>query len=409
MEKKSADATTAKVSKFIPEDIVFTILSKLPLKSLNRFRCVRKSWSLLFENQHLMNMIRRNFLCNLHCCSYYDQASLLLKYLDEAHKDILYSLSGERFENKIKLDCTNPSAHLYIFRTFGFGSINGILCVHGYSNRGSIVLWNPATQAKKLIPPSPFESGELSIPDFAKEFVTVDAFTYLHGFGYDSVMDDYKVICIVSFDIQVEMGYTFSDSLLEDIYLDELWEIYSLRSNSWRKLDIDIPTSVYCIEGTQVYMDGVCHWLCEENSLAGLCLVSFYLSNEVFCITPIPSDEDDCFKFKASSINLVVLNESISLIAFHKETSTFHIAILGELGIKESWTKLFIVGPLSCVERPIGVGMKGEIFFQRKDKELAWFDLSTQVIEELGYKAGGPYTRISLYKENILAIRGISN
>jgi hypothetical protein len=125
--------------------------------------------------------------------------------------------------------------------------------------------------------------------------------------------------------------------------------------------------------------------------------------------THTPSDEDDCFKFKASSINMVVLNGSFSLIVFYEETTTFHIAILGELGIKESWTKLFIVGPLSCVEHPTGVGTKGDIFFQIKDKELAWFDLSTQVIEELGYKAEGPYTQISQYKENILAIEGISN
>jgi hypothetical protein len=47
---------------------------------------------------------------------------------------------------------------------------------------------------------------------------------------------------------------------------------------------------------------------------------------------------------------------------------------------------------LSYVECLIGVGMKGEIFFHRKDKELAWLDLSTQVIEELGYKTKGPYT-----------------
>jgi len=118
--------------------------------------------------------------------------------------------------------------------------------------------------------------------------------------------------------------------------LDEFWEIYSLISNSWRKLDIDMSSSLYFIEETHVYMDGVC----EENSLARLCLVSFYLSKEVLCITPMPSDEDDCFKLKASSINLVVLNVSVSLTALHRETTTFHIAILGELGNKESWTKL---------------------------------------------------------------------
>jgi len=192
MEKKSAAAKNAKVPNYIPDDISFMILSKLPLKSLNRFRCVRKSWSLLFEDQHLMDMIRINFLCNLNCCSYYNQTSLLLKYLDETHEDILYSLPGGRFENKEKLDFTNPIDHLYIFRIFGLGSINGIVCVHEYENCGAIVLWNPATQAIKLIPPSPLDSVELSILIVAKELVSVDAFTYLHGFGYDSVTDDYK-------------------------------------------------------------------------------------------------------------------------------------------------------------------------------------------------------------------------
>jgi hypothetical protein len=75
-------------------------------------------------------------------------------------------------------------------------------------------------------------------------------------------MDDYKVMSLISFDIQVELDDTFSNSLFEYIYLDELWEIYSLRSNSWRKLEINMPSFLYCIEGTQVYMDGVCHWLC---------------------------------------------------------------------------------------------------------------------------------------------------
>jgi hypothetical protein len=35
---------------------------------------------------------------------------------------------------------------------------------------------------------------------------------------------------------------------MEELDCDPSWEIYSLRS-----------------DGTQVYMDGVCHWLCEED------------------------------------------------------------------------------------------------------------------------------------------------
>jgi hypothetical protein len=67
-----------------------------------------------------------------------------------------------------------------------------------------------------------------------------------------------------------------------------------------------------------------------------------------------------------------------------------------------SWTLL-------CVECPIGVGIKGEIFFNRKDKELAWFDLSTQMIEELGFKVDFHECRIIVYKESILPFEGLNN
>jgi len=116
----------------------------------------------------------------------------------------------------------------------------------------------------------------------------------------------------------------------------------------------------------------------------------------MFLVTPIPSDEDVCF---AAWINLVVLNGSVALISYHEETTTFYISILGELGVEESWTKLFIVGPLSCVERPLGVGMKVEIFFLRKDKELVSLDLKTQMIEEVGFKEVNYIHRIIIYKE----------
>lgn len=49
--------------------------------------------------------------------------------------------------------------------------------------------------------------------------------------------------------------------------------------------------------------------------------------------------------------------------------TTFNISILGELSVKESWIKLFLVGPLSCVERPFRME-NGKIFFTKKDEEL---------------------------------------
>lgn len=129
-----------------------------------------------------------------------------------------------------------------------------------------------------------------------------------------------------------------------------------------------------------------------------------HYNHEVFLVTPIHSDEDDdCFKFKASWKNLAVLIGSIALFSYIEETTTFHVSILGEIGMKESWIKLFTVGPLPCVERPMEVGKKGEIFFIRKDEELVLFDLGTQMIEKLGFKRDiYPDCRIIIYKLSIL-------
>ncbi|MCH89305.1 F-box protein, partial [Trifolium medium] len=146
-----------------------------------------------------------------------------------------------------------------------------------------LALWNQATNEFKHIPPSSVQS---CIPDAAKDFCPL--VTVLHGFGYDRGTCDYKVIRRVLLQYHCEYMPLRAD-VFGDASLLEPLEIYSLRSNSWKKLDVDVPWSWdYNTEGMQVYMDGVCHWLAKEDNES--CLVSFYLSNEVFFTTPIPSD-----------------------------------------------------------------------------------------------------------------------
>jgi hypothetical protein len=152
-------------------------------------------------------------------------------------------------------------------------------------------------------------------------------------------------------------------------------------------------------------MDGVCHWLHFDggNNYVGACLVSFNLINEVIINTPIPSFLGVVWT------GWVGLNSSVALISYHKDTTTFHISVLGELGVKESWIKLFIIGPLPCVEMPIGVGKKGELFFRKKDYELAWYDLNTKTVEELnGFKENNRKGRIVIYNKSFLSIGAVS-
>jgi molecular chaperone HtpG len=101
---KSTNSVTAeKVSNHIHDDLAFSILSKLPLKSLKRFSCVRKSWSRLFENPNFMNMYRYYFISS----TYEDDGSYPVLMGRMVHH-VLYLLFGERFENKVKLDWPSP-------------------------------------------------------------------------------------------------------------------------------------------------------------------------------------------------------------------------------------------------------------------------------------------------------------
>jgi len=187
------------------------------------------------------------------------------------------------------------------------------------------------------------------------------------------------------------------------------WEIYCLKEDSWRKVDaVDISANYHTDVGVRVYMDEMCHWWGQSETRDEVYLVSFDLSSEVFVKTYIPSIMDDVDSGTMFR-HLDVLNGSIGWILNYTETATLHISILGEIRVKESWTKLFIVGLLSCVEHPIGVGKKGNIFFRKKDDELVWFNLSTQRIEELGMKSAHSYGRIMIFKENLLPIRKINN
>jgi len=272
----------------------------------------------------------------------------------------------------VKLNIPNPfqeqTETCFLFDILNMCGINEVICVRCYFRDNDlkiytrVLLWNPTTDESKVIPRSPTKSQQ------------VDVYVSVHGFGYDCVKHDYKVLQHIQFSMRNLLPSSTGYVSLGDISFEPFWEIYNLRSNSWRKLDVIMPT-FYCTPHARVYMDGVCHWLSIDLKFESY-LVWFDLSNETFFTTTIPSDIDGTLDKGCFRRHLIVLNESIALVTYHEEMTTFNISILGELNVKESWIKLFIVGFLPSIEYPIGVA-KGKLFFKRIDKELAWIDLTT--------------------------------
>ncbi|RHN81654.1 putative F-box domain-containing protein [Medicago truncatula] len=180
---------------YISDDIAFFILSKLPVKSIKSFYCVRKSWSLLLENPNFFKMFRDNLISKSH--PLYDDACLILnQYLRSDDYWKLYFLSGDKFQNRV----------LLLMEFFVYVAL--IIMVL------KILLWNPEIDQVKVIP-----SGIAELPPKVRSEIK------LHGFGYDHVRNDYKVIQ------HVDM-ITFNITPWDVVKQEPFWEIYSLKSDS---------------------------------------------------------------------------------------------------------------------------------------------------------------------------------
>jgi len=307
-------ARNKKVSNYTPNDICRSILSNLSMKSLNRFRCVRKSWSTLLENPSFISLFRNNFLSNNH--AYYEDTSLLLHQIVTNDEFVLYSLSGERFENGTKLDWTNPfEENEPNFDFSGSGSINEIFCLINYSQPNTrVVLWNPTNREFKVIPTSPFEF----VPHMDVDITS----TWL---WFDCVTNDYRIIpqvmCYHKIDIDVMS--------LEDIDADPFLEIHSLKSNSWRKHEYDISINH---KENRVCLDGMVHWWNESDDSDyeddETYLLSFDLSTKEFIKTLAPL-EDVSFDSGYVLSDLMVLNGSVALVLNSTNMGTFQNVCFG--------------------------------------------------------------------------------
>lgn len=123
--------------------------------------------------------------------------------------------------------------------------------------------------------------------------------------------------------------------------------------------------SSHSFDAREVYVDGACHWLVSaRNDSLEIILLSFDTSDEVVLITPIGDEPNSLYNFQA---RLAVLNGSIDLISNHHDDIIFRISIMVELGVRESWIKLYTYGPFSsiyCI--PVGFGKTRYIFFRKK-------------------------------------------
>ncbi|KAI9084718.1 hypothetical protein K1719_033362 [Acacia pycnantha] len=217
------------------QEIITSILVRLPVKSLIRFQCVCKDWKNLFRTpsfiaEHLHHSTRQNPLL------------IVNSDVSEGTPWDLCLLNCEmqvsEFQNTHIIDSL-ISGRLYC--------CNGMLC--GMSG------------VVRQVPKSLNEPECFSV-----------------GFGFSPIINDYK---IVKFFVP---GYFVVQA-----------EIYSLRAGLWRKVEVGNLEGVYGLGCGAFPCNGAIFWIGQKKDVEGRnksrleLIVSFDMAREVFTLIPFPT------------------------------------------------------------------------------------------------------------------------
>ncbi|GMJ14234.1 hypothetical protein like AT3G06240 [Hibiscus trionum] len=368
----------------LPEMLVLDILSKLPAKSLTRFKCVSKSWSSSFQTPYFITQHHQNQLRN-------NNLNLLVKRCKgNTFDDICYfsQLSTEKGQNfSLKQNIFFPFVDYVTSEFRVHGPRNGILCLECEE---IISLWNPSTREFRILPQSTIQRPSSSL-DY-----TVRTDLGCVGFGYDSQTDDYKVMRFVNTSLYYDgdYGYTIFSHVTGQV------DLYSLNANSWKEIS-DPEVIVRCSTVLDNYVNGVYYWPADRDNDNDVFILSFDMVNEKFSTLPSPKLDGGLAQYNLELFNY---NGLLGAITYPREGNldSFDLWVMSG-----SWTKQFSIEYVIGAERPLGLWRNGEFFFQ-KDYELLLFDPSTRELKYLGVHSYKESIQLISYVESLVRINGRS-
>ncbi|XP_050282207.1 F-box/kelch-repeat protein At3g06240-like isoform X1 [Quercus robur] len=331
----------------LPHDAVLNILTRLPVKSLLRFRCVCKLWdssitSPNFISTHL-NIVNNNDDDDDHAyliqtCIQYNAFKIPM---------ICKVLCCDRTFDSL-FEYSVPSVFALNMSEM-VGSCNGLVCL---AQRGklsttgdAIYLWNPSVRKFKRLPDSCSNGQD---------------FWFSIGFGYQSKTNDYKVVKLWGTPVVAE--------------------VYTLCSDSWRKVEISLRSKVV-VSGIEpssspLFFSGALHWIAyhsegEVEFQDPTMILSFDVDNEKFGEMALPAGD------KLSEHSLFVFKGNVAFISCGyaendddlQSDSQCFIWVMRDYGVDESWNKLLSIRFENADIIFYGCTEHGELLLDKKVKE----------------------------------------
>ncbi|XP_023918000.1 F-box/kelch-repeat protein At3g06240 isoform X2 [Quercus suber] len=311
----------------LPYDIVLNILTRLPVKSVMRLRCVSKSLDSSITSPHFISTHLNNI-------NNKDDDDDDHRYLIHMPASSPPTRSINRSICTVALDRTfDAISEVRIPSDFSsnvddiVGSCNGLLCLVDYTN--NIYLWNPSVRKFKKLPHTCLKN---------LNYATL-------GFAYHSQNNDYKVVRIAYASWLPALPLPPSEI-----------EVYTLSSDSWRRVGIDFTTNgVFFTKNhllTTPLVSGALHWMAVEEIHNCEMIISFDVNSEEFrkLAQPHGSIDDNninrCLASFKGKLAFITCGHGVQLGFQHS------IWVMREYGVVESWNKLFVLPletPSVCV------------------------------------------------------------
>ncbi|XP_059629459.1 F-box protein CPR1-like [Cornus florida] len=311
--------------KNLPHDLVVDILSRLPVKSLVRFKSVSKSWLTLFTDPRFVKMHLNRSQKRMKIVFPSDYSSRLVVFsthniddLTEMHVDSVLQF---------------PSTTAEPWVTF-IGSCDGLLlCLTSeplcnlFEPSKKLYLFNLSTREFNRLPDSLLINR-----------LYISLLSY--GFGYDSCTDDYKIV-----------------EISRPSYGGSSVAIYTLKTNVWRWIQ-DIPDVVMHRKHATL-LNGSLHWLTKYTNK----ILYLNLADEKFQYFLLPEFDFHITDAAFLSVLRKCLGICVPIIDIPASM------VMMEYGKRESWTSLGLNFPTRDV-KPLNYSNEDEILFVLNDHWL---------------------------------------
>ncbi|WOG85435.1 hypothetical protein DCAR_0104624 [Daucus carota subsp. sativus] len=353
----------------LPRDLFAEILARLDVKTLTLLKSICKPWRALISTP---NFIKQHLA---HTQSDPLNESLIVHSLSDDYDDVVTVFRIGDIESPVTQALNFPQT---FFKMELVGSISGLVCLCDRSLGFMIVVWNPATRECKMVP---FPNKERHAE---KVFV---------GFGYDSVGDDFKVVCV--------FRVTANEICLTRFY------VYSCNAECWKEIKVDFPYDMphmWCV----VTVKGNPYWMGfsiengDETNGKEVC-VTFDVRKEVFRFLGLPKCESN----SGTSACLANYKDKLADMMFSPGSEVNKLVDVYVLDDRSGvWSKIYTVGPIPLeVQRVLHCFKNGEIVVEDHDAKLFLYDPKSKAVKDLRIDNTKELNKAFCYTESLVTIK----